>query len=730
MAIFAENALQYYENDLVVIPVRGKAPAINEWPKWCQERPSREELTAWLNEHGKCGVSLMCGPVNGICGFDIDTDDEEILNIIKKTLPRSPVAKKGRRGFTAFYRFNFGSLAAETSKSSLTLEAKGRSVVDVLLAKHTVLPPSVHPDNGKPYEWLTHDTLIDFDIDDLPELTLADIEELQGEFGKLIGKSDGVVSGVRHGRNDYLKAVLSRLIAARTPTDEAISILIKEDELYSPSNPLFAERKENAGCDHVWANAVRFYSSNYHSFAKRNRKSGDKVEMPYTAMVNLRKFSEKFPNMDTGFFYLDEKGRKLPDYYGFSDYFIAKHKLYSTDGYRYVFDQSHYRMMGDTEFGNLISKYTKRQIKALSHFNMFSRTTDVSGFGRDKVLEPTEGLINLKNGIYHLEKKELLPHDPRYGFHYCLDYKFDASAQCPMFLDFLEDIFNGDKDTIELVQQFMAYTLIGGAPFLHRALCFTGSGRNGKSTLIDVIRALLGGHNVSSVSLNKIDDHFQAVNLDGKLANLVEELPIDVISSEAFKSIIAGGEIAMSKKFKDIYHKPVNARFIFATNDMPVFKDTSAGLYERIVFVDFPKYIPEEARIANLNRKLIGEISGIFNWAIECLPFRQNFKLKVPKASKRLKEEFLEESNSVIFWFKDRTIVNKNMESFVPYQNLFEDYRPWVQAKGMRAVSYISFCKRLKKYIELNVDGVIPGRTDWNRGLKGLQLKDRFLRFG
>lgn len=729
MGIYADHALKYIDNGIIVIPVAGKAPVIKEWQKWCLELPSSDIVTSWLNGHGNCGLSVICGPTTGLCGLDIDTDDEEILAVIRRVLPQSCVAKRGRRGFTAFYRFDFGPSGASVPKSSLTLEAKGHRVVDVLLAKHTILPPSIHPDTKKPYEWITHQTLVDIDMDDLPLLGLDEIHELQIELSKLIGKADGVLRGTKTGRNDYLKAVLSRLIAARTPTDEAISLLIKEDEMFSPSNPLFSDKKENSGCGHIWANAVRFYSSNYHSFAKRNEKAGEKVEMPYTAMVNLKKFSEKFPNMDKGFFYLNEKGASIPDYYGFADYFIAKHKLYNRDGYNYVFEKTHYRPISDGEIEKLISVYTKRKIKNLSQMKMFYKVATSDSVGRDSVLLDTSGYINLRNGIYDLKEKKLLEHDHRFGFHYCLDYDFKPSAKCPTFLGFLDDVFEGDQETIDIIQQYMAYTLVGGYPFLHRALCFTGTGRNGKSTLIDVIRHLLGRHNVASVSLSKIDDHFQAVNLDGKLANLVEELPVDVIPPEAFKNIIGGGEVAMSKKFKDIYHKPVTARFIFATNDTPVFKDTSIGLLERIVFIEFPKYIPADQRIANLPEKLKAEISGIFNWVLEVLPFKEDFKLSHSSHSEKVKEMYMTESNNVVSWWKD-CIRECDDGNIVSYGQLFVNYTDYCRQAGFKPCSKITFAKRLREYLKFNADGkATVTRQNDARGIKNIFIASQFNHF-
>ena len=47
------------------------------------------------------------------------------------------------------------------------------------------MPPTIHPDTGRPYHWLTPDTLEDTPLGDLPELPAEPVARLDAELGKL-----------------------------------------------------------------------------------------------------------------------------------------------------------------------------------------------------------------------------------------------------------------------------------------------------------------------------------------------------------------------------------------------------------------------------------------------------------------------------------------------------------------------------------------------------------------
>ena len=75
---------------------------------------------------------------------------------------------------------------------------------------------------------------------------------------------------------------------------------------------------------------------------------------------------------------------------------------------------------------------------------------------------------------------------------------YDPNADCPRFKLFLQEIFDGDPDgddKAKLILEMIGYTLVSHAKFEHFVL-LVGSGANGKSVVLELIRVLLGKDNV------------------------------------------------------------------------------------------------------------------------------------------------------------------------------------------------------------------------------------------
>lgn len=131
------------------------------WSRYCDRLPTHYETSIW-SRWPEAGVCVVCD--HALKVVDVDTDEPEIRAAIEAVLPDSPVKKRGKKGYSAFYR---GSADITATSFNIT---NGR-VVDLLAyGKQTVIPPTLHPETGRPYVWITEDTLEDTPPERLPEL--------------------------------------------------------------------------------------------------------------------------------------------------------------------------------------------------------------------------------------------------------------------------------------------------------------------------------------------------------------------------------------------------------------------------------------------------------------------------------------------------------------------------------------------------------------------------------
>ena len=136
-----------------------------DWTRFCERLPTELETEAW-SKYPDGGVCIALGKASGgLVAIDVDTDRHEVIEAIKGAIPdESPIQKMGRKGFTAFYR-------ARPAVVSCAFNINGERALDLLAhGKQTVIPPTIHPDSGRPYVWLTESTLEHISTDRLPML--------------------------------------------------------------------------------------------------------------------------------------------------------------------------------------------------------------------------------------------------------------------------------------------------------------------------------------------------------------------------------------------------------------------------------------------------------------------------------------------------------------------------------------------------------------------------------
>jgi len=133
----------------------------SQWQRYCDRLPTGIEIEIW-NDWPAAGV---CVPLDHqLKAIDIDTDDPALMAALLEVLPDSEVKKRGKKGFTAFYR---GSPAIVSKPFGIG----NNRVLDLLAhGRQTVVPPTIHPDTGQPYHWLGSETLETVQIDALPLL--------------------------------------------------------------------------------------------------------------------------------------------------------------------------------------------------------------------------------------------------------------------------------------------------------------------------------------------------------------------------------------------------------------------------------------------------------------------------------------------------------------------------------------------------------------------------------
>jgi len=141
-------------------------PMLN-WTLYSKRLPNDKELDDF-SRWSDAGIGLCLGSTSGVIAIDRDYD-QGVWDDIEKVIPQSPIKKMGAKGYTGFFKFS--------GQKSRVFNVNGKSVLEILSdGRQTVMPPTIHPDTGQPYKWISGS--LD-DLDDLPEFPDDVIKELE-----------------------------------------------------------------------------------------------------------------------------------------------------------------------------------------------------------------------------------------------------------------------------------------------------------------------------------------------------------------------------------------------------------------------------------------------------------------------------------------------------------------------------------------------------------------------
>jgi P4 family phage/plasmid primase-like protien len=409
-------------------------------------------------------------------------------------------------------------------------------------------------------------------------------------------------------------------------------------------------------------------------------------------LVEKTPFDEAYPNHKNGFYEInykqsrngDTKIEYIPKLEEIARYFRDELKMKWTDAYRLDWNGKKFELLDESVLDNRIGKLTNGiLLHAPDDIRKIKLGISIACGGADDDIQ-NEGLINLDNGVFNVKEGRLMVHDIKYGFKYVLPYAYDENAKCPLWIDTLNTIFDGDQERICVVQEFFGDILRGGRPKYHKALANEGNGSNGKSVIASVLTKLVGRENYSSVELSDLERPNARAQLFGKLVNICGETSRRSVESSHFKAIVSGDPITAKILYKDELTFTPTCRLFFNLNNDPKFGEYSHGLMRRLLIIPYEKTFGRDHEDnKNIFEELDSEIVGIFNWALEGA-----IRLDV---NKRFTES-VKSNDSVEMLHLNSCTVYSFIDHIAPYND--EPYKfidQWVEVDSYYPI-YVKYC--------------------------------------
>jgi len=298
--------------------------------------------------------------------------------------------------------------------------------------------------------------------------------------------------------------------------------------------------------------------------------------------------------------------------------------------------------------------------------------------------------IATTSGILHLPsladgELEMMEPTPDFFSRNCLPYPFDPEAKCPIWEQTLRSFWGDDNESITSLQQWFGYCLLPDTSH-HKILMLVGPTRCGKGTVGRVLQGLIGAQNMTTPTLASMAGPFALEPLVGKMVAVFADARLSsrtdgIAVVERLLSISGDDPQDVARKnTSTITGASLPVKFVILTNELPNMQDSSGALMSRIVLLRMAKsFLGHEDR--TLRHRLMGELPGILNWAIEgWQSLRRRGEILQPTSGQDLIEDMADMSSPIKAFVRDFCIEGPEFE--ISIDDIFELWEKWCDCNG------------------------------------------------
>jgi len=681
-------AVWYCEHGFAVVPLkeRSKQPAmahgLNDW--FDDPESAREVWTKFPDFN----IGIVCGaPSHGLLVLDFDIDEERekdgyaTLRAWERAqgdLPDTAVAITGSGGMHYLYR---------TNRNTIRPSANPELGVDVRCdGSYIVAPPSVHP-NGNRYEWQDHPEDAPIATADGNVYDFLDHIQRNGGVDETL-KDNGkfrLPDAIPDGTRDTTLFKYASHLRAIGRSDEEIMNTVMGANFTRCETPM-----DSKDIQRLVKSACRY---------KRGSNPGEDMEVgrPGESGGTIDGRIQPFRS---------DKGKILTNVLG-RNIITADHARYIDgalavwNGQRWVFSKRAIEWMclhyaDDAKSADRMEVVKYIEVRAPS---VMSASMSGGHF------------VQFRNCTYDVDNECEVTPTPDMYITATLPIDLDLNAPPGLADRFLDSIADHDAPTIRAMQEVIGVCMcskrvLSQSPMLiGRPTGGTSTAANGKSTFIDMLRALLGDENATAMDIASLGDKYGPAELTGKLANLGDDIPDEFLKGSElalFKKLVTGNKIKAERKYHDPFDFKPSATMVFSMNAMPRLADTTDGVFRRLAFVPFRRtFTPESPDFDPDMGEKLAQPETLRRFAVlglmalhDMLADGRDRLTEIPDMVAEVEEIRID--NSVVRrWIYDDEITDADLDHQT-VQSVYERFTHWCDDAGERfTLRRASFTKEL-----------------------------------
>lgn len=369
----------------------------------------------------------------------------------------------------------------------------------------------------------------------------------------------------------------------------------------------------------------------------------------------------------------------------FADELIQTYNIITLNGKMFVYEDGYYQedeRIIERKMIDLFPQITNRQrAEVLSYIKIISHKPYAD-------IEVNPYTINLMNTRLDVRTGDSLPFSPEFIEFDRIPVKYDPDAYSADLDKMLNRVFMGDTEVINLFDEMVGYILIKHSRYRAGFMLY-GSGRNGKSTILNLLKKFIGSSNYTPIELDKLTDRFSTAELEHKLANIGDDINETAIKNTGtLKKLFTGESLQVERKGERPFTLLPYAKMIFSMNEIPRSYDKSDGFYSRLMFIPFHATFEKGSADfdPNIADKIMTDnsLSYLLNRALrgaQRLMARGAFAQ--PTAVKEAMELYKQSNSIVLQWIQDDGLTPDDLQA-KPANDLFKDYDDWCVNSGIK----------------------------------------------
>lgn len=648
-----------------------KRPAIDGWREAAQSHDAEAVEAAWA-ERPECNIGIAMG--KGLFALDFDTHDADGLMTLMDwerahgELPETCQSVTPTGGMHYIYRTN--GTVRNSANSDIGVDVRGEG-------GYIVAPPSIHPGTGTAYEW------------EVPPDELAPAEATDAVMGLVsfaAARPGGSGEGRRFelpdrigrgGRNDAMFSYACSLWAKGASAAEVEdACMLANAERFDPPLP----EREVRQC-------VRSAVERYEPGPSRTKGRivpalGDETE----------KIVAEPPQTAIGDDAQEPPQEREDEWLAPSQHAAIGRRLVDRRGACVVSGALAVRTDGGWSTDE--RDITHEIIGACPAIKSSQRREVVAWLRSEapRVAQAHPRFIAFSNGVLD---SETMRFGERWGGAPILNtvpHRWNPEAKAPDTEAMMRRVSCGDHYTYMNLWEAAGLCLYRSARYPVVPILI-GSGSNGKSTYIDMLRAMVGQRNASFLDIHDLSGQFLKGQLAGKLANFGDDIPKTFTDGRIWsviKKISAGNTLFADVKGAEGFSFRPYCTLVFSANEMPRMEDSSFGTMRRLAPIpfeavfsrddpDFDPHILEKVMSReSMEWCLVQAVAGLSR-VIMNNGLTPNPRVDAMRASIKA------DNDTVLQWIEDEGLAPAAFEGLTVAE-AYGQYEAWCRDSGIRKV--------------------------------------------